>query len=251
MTEGVRLLPSPNHDARPAGAAIDMLILHYTGMNSAKAALDRLRDPAAKVSAHYVVDEDGAIWRLVAEDRRAWHAGVSHWRGATNLNDRSVGIEIVNPGHEFGYRPFPVLQLAAVCDLCLSVLSRHPIAARDVLAHSDVAPDRKQDPGELLDWAELAANGVGLWPTEVPDLGITGIVRDAATLAEVRRALSAVGYKVPPGGAADRELGTVLRAFQRHWRPEAITGQADIGTIARLRGVVALFEGEDVDVGPR
>jgi len=251
LTEGVRDLPSPNHDARPAGAAVDVLILHYTGMKSAKAALDRLRDPAAKVSAHYVVDEDGAIWRLVAEDRRAWHAGVSQWRGATHLNDRSVGIEIVNPGHEFGYRPFPILQLAAVCDLCLSVLSRHPIPARNVLAHSDVAPDRKDDPGELFDWAELAANGVGLWPTEVPDLGITGIVRDAATLAEVRRALAAIGYKVAPGGGTDRELSTVLRAFQRHWRPEAITGQADIGTIARLRGVVALFEGEDVDVGLR
>ena len=230
---------------------VDMLILHYTGMTTARAALDRLRDPAAKVSSHYIVDEDGAVSRLVAEERRAWHAGVSYWRGSTQLNDRSVGIEIVNPGHEFGYRPFPVLQLAAVCDLCLSVLSRHPIPARNVLAHSDVAPDRKEDPGELFDWAELAANGVGLWPSEVPDLGITGIVRDVATLVEVRRALTAIGYKVTPTGGADRGLSAVLRAFQRHWRPEAITGQADIGTLARLRGVVALFEGEHVDVGLR
>ncbi len=227
--------PSPNHDER--GVPVDMLILHYTGMRSAQEAIDRLRDPEAAVSSHYVVDEDGTVFRLVPEDRRAWHAGISFWRGHTALNARSVGIEIVNPGHEWGYRDFPVLQLAAVCDLSLEILARHPIPARNVIGHSDVAPDRKQDPGERFDWQSLAANGVGLWPEDVPDLGTGGIVRDAASLWDVRRALRAIGYDVAPEGALDPALSLVLRAFQRHWRPEAVTGQADAGTLARLLGV--------------
>ncbi len=228
-------LPSPNHDERHS--AVDMLILHYTGMKTAQAALDRLRDPAAAVSSHYVVDEDGTVFQLVPEDRRAWHAGVSHWRGHAALNARSVGIEIVNPGHEWGYRDFPVLQLAAVCDLCLLVSARHAIPARNVVAHSDVAPDRKEDPGERFDWRALADNGVGLWPADSPDLGTTGAIRDAATLRPVRAALADIGYRVAPEGALDPALSTVLRAFQRHWRPEAITGQADDGTLVRLLGV--------------
>jgi N-acetylmuramoyl-L-alanine amidase len=234
-----------------------MLILHYTGMQSARAAIERLRDPAAKVSSHYVVDEDGFVLRLVAEERRAYHAGVSYWRGHSELNGRSIGIEIVNPGHEFGYRDFPVLQLAAVCDLCLSILSRHRIPARNIVGHSDVAPDRKEDPGEKFDWEGLAQNGVGVWPAGVADLGrtsggrtgggrtiwdttgadTTGGVRDAAGLRGVRAALADIGYRVAPEGALDPGLSTVLRAFQRHWRPEAITGQADSGTLARLLAV--------------
>ena len=228
-------LPSPNHDER--GMAVDMLILHYTGMRTAQAALDRLRDPAAAVSSHYVVDEDGTVFRLVAEDRRAWHAGVSHWRGHAALNGRSVGIEIVNPGHEWGYRDFPVLQMAAVCDLCVTILARHRIPARNVVGHSDVAPDRKEDPGERFDWRGLARNGVGLWPEGSVDLGTTGAVRDALTLRPVRGALAEVGYRVAPEGGLDPALSGVLRAFQRHWRPEAVTGQADDGTLVRLLGV--------------
>ena len=135
----IREAPSPNHDARPDGTPIDMLVLHYTGMRTAEEAILRLRDPEAAVSSHYVVEEDGTIWRLVPEERRAFHAGISHWRGREALNGRSIGIEIVNPGHEWGYRPFPALQMAAVCDLCLEILARHPIAARDVVAHSDIA----------------------------------------------------------------------------------------------------------------
>ncbi len=237
----IRDLPSPNHDERRAGTPIDTLILHYTGMKSAQAALDRLRDRAAKVSSHYVVDEDGTVFRLVAEARRAYHAGISYWRGQTGLNDRSIGVEIVNPGHEWGYRDFPVLQLAAVCDLCLEILSRHPIPQRNVVAHSDVAPDRKEDPGEKFDWKELAHNGVGIWPDAVPDLGTGDAVRDAASLRDVRRALAEIGYDVAPAGALDPALATVLRAFQRHWRPEAITGQADAGTLARLLGMRRLI----------
>jgi N-acetylmuramoyl-L-alanine amidase len=235
-------LPSANHDER-GGAPVDMLILHYTGMKTAQDALDRLRDPAAQVSSHYVVDEDGTVFRLVPEDRRAWHAGVSHWRGHAALNARSIGIEIVNPGHEWGYRDFPMLQMAAVCDLCLGVLARHPIPARNVVAHSDVAPDRKEDPGELFDWQGLAENGVGLWPENAPDLGTRGAVRDAVTLRPVRAALQEIGYRVAPEGSLDPALSSVLRAFQRHWRPEAVTGQADDGTLVRLLGVQKAIRG--------
>jgi N-acetylmuramoyl-L-alanine amidase len=234
-------LPSPNHDERDR--AVDMLVLHYTGMQTARAALDRLRDPEARVSAHYAVDEDGTVFRLVPEGRRAWHAGVSHWRGHAALNARSIGIEIVNPGHEWGYREFPVLQLAAVCDLCLLILARHAIPARNVLAHSDVAPDRKEDPGERFDWRALAENGVGLWPDDAPDLGTTGAIRDAARLRPVRGALAEIGYRVAPEGGLDPALSAVLRAFQRHWRPEAITGQADDGTLVRLLAVQRLVRG--------
>ena len=222
----VRDAPSPNWDERPG--PVDTLILHYTGMQTAAAALDRLRDPAARVSSHYVVEEDGTVWRLVAEQHRAWHAGVSGWRGRSVLNDCSVGVEIVNPGHEWGYRPFPALQMAAVCDLCLGILRRHPIPCRNVVGHSDVAPDRKTDPGELFDWQGLAANGVGLWPADT----------DAAVpdhQEAVRAALAAIGY--PPG-----ELPVLLRAFQRHWRPEDVNGIADPGTRHRLHGVLLASE---------
>ena len=217
-----------------------MVILHYTGMATARAAVERLRDPAAKVSSHYVVDEDGNVLRLVPEARRAYHAGASYWRGQRTLNNRSIGIEIVNPGHDLGYPDFPVLQLASVCDLCLEILSRHNVPARNFVGHSDVAPDRKEDPGEKFDWEGLARNDVGLWPEDVPDLGTGGAVRDAASLRDVRAALAHIGYEVVPEGPLDPGLSTVLRAFQRHWRPEAVTGQADAGTLARLLAVARM-----------
>lgn len=219
--------PSPNQDERPAGTPIDMLVLHYTGMRSGAEAIARLRDPLARVSSHYVVEEDGSIFRLVPESRRAWHAGLSHWRGAEGLNSRSIGIEIVNPGHEWGYRPFPALQMAAVCDLCLGILGRHPIPAINVVAHSDIAPDRKQDPGELFDWEGLAANGVGLWPDSAEG---APPVSDAAAL------LAAIGYR------RDLPIDLLLAAFQRHWRPERVDGVADAGTLARLAGLVAMID---------
>jgi N-acetylmuramoyl-L-alanine amidase len=218
----LRDLPSPNHDERPAGTPVDTLILHYTGMRSGEEAIARLRDPAAKVSSHYVVEEDGAVLRLVPEHRRAFHAGVSHWRGNTLLNGRSIGIEIVNPGHEWGYRPFPALQMAAVCELCLAILARHPIPARNVVAHSDVAPDRKEDPGEMFDWQGLAANGVGLWPA-----------RDGPAAGDAPTLLGAIGYRT------DLPPDVLIRAFQRHWRPERVDGIADGGTLARLNAVAA------------
>ncbi|MCP5366937.1 MAG: N-acetylmuramoyl-L-alanine amidase [Hyphomicrobiales bacterium] len=198
-----------------------MLVLHYTGMRTAAAALDRLCDPAAKVSAHYLVDEDGAVHALVAEDRRAWHAGVASWRGAADVNGRSVGIELVNPGHEFGYRPFPDAQMAALADLARGVLARHPIPPRNVVGHSDVAPDRKQDPGELFDWQWLAGQGIGLWPG-APLAGEEG---DAEPL------LRAYGY-----GSGD---GAAVAAFQRHFRPARVDGAADAETLGLLRALLA------------
>ena len=204
---------------------MDMLVLHYTGMRTGQEAIDRLRDPAAKVSSHYVVEEDGRIFRLVPEQRRAAHAGVSHWRGHAGLNARSIGIEIVNPGHEWGYRDFPALQMAAVCDLCLDILSRHPIPPRNVVGHSDVAPDRKQDPGELFDWEGLARNGVGLWPGHDPP---------APPEDETLPLLAAIGYRT------DLPLSVLVTAFQRHWLPPRTDGIADAATRARIAAVATL-----------
>jgi len=229
MRRPIRDRPSPNHDARPGARAIDMLVLHYTGMPSAAAALDRLTDAAAKVSAHYLIDEDGAVWRLVPEARRAWHAGVACWAGERDVNGLSIGIELVNPGHEFGYRPFPDAQMAALEALARDILARHPIPAARVLGHSDVAPGRKTDPGELFDWRRLAAAGIGLWPEPAADA--------SADAAEVKRWLGAFGY-----GFLEEDLSAVIAAFQRHFRPGAISGQADADTAGRLRTLVGLVE---------
>ena len=158
------LSPSPNHNERPAGKAIDILLIHYTGMRDGDAALQRLRDPAAKVSSHYLIEEDGRIHRLVDESRRAWHAGVGYWAGERDINAVSIGIELVNPGHDNGYRAFPQPQMAALIELGKAILARHPIPPSRVLGHSDIAPTRKIDPGELFDWKALAAAGIGLWP---------------------------------------------------------------------------------------
>jgi N-acetylmuramoyl-L-alanine amidase len=231
---------SPNQDDRPAGTPIDMLVLHYTGMASAREALDRLCDPAPpaplpRVSCHYLVEEDGLVWRLVPEERRAWHAGVSFWRGHHTLNGRSIGIEIVNPGHEWGYRPFPALQMAAVADLCLDILGRHPIPAGNVVAHSDIAPDRKQDPGELFDWEGLAANGIGFWPSGIDG---SGADRPGGGMERAAALLAGIGYPVDPARPQ-----VALAAFQRRFRQERVDGEADSGTLARLEAVLRLSEG--------
>ena len=200
-------MPSPNSDDR-GGAAIDMLLLHYTGMKSARDALDRLCDASAKVSAHYTIDEDGTVYAHVPEARRAWHAGQSWWAGATDINSRSIGIELVNPGHEFGYRAFPQPQIASLITLCHGILLRHPIPSWRVLAHSDVAPARKEDPGELFPWQQLAKAGIGLWPDTVQN--------DAGA-----EALTRYGYD--PNAPPDK----VITAFQRHFRPAKLDGQWD------------------------
>ena len=223
--------PSPNFDARPAGQAIDMLILHYTGMKSAQDALARMCDETAKVSAHYCVDEDGTLLRLVPEDQCAWHAGVASWAGTGNVNARSIGIELVNPGHEFGYRAFPEAQMETLVTLAREILARHPIPARHALGHSDVAPLRKEDPGELFDWARLAAAGIGLWPGEPAP----GPVPDETGL---KQGLATFGY-----GYLDEDSGAVVAAFQRHFRPADVNGKADAETAARLTALLALLDG--------
>jgi N-acetylmuramoyl-L-alanine amidase len=213
--------PSPNFDARVG--RVDALVLHYTGMRSAAAALERLCDPVAKVSSHYVVDEDGTVYALVDEGMRAWHAGVSFWRGVSGLNDSSVGVEIVNPGHEFGYREFPEMQVLAVLELCRGILGRHEIPARNVVGHSDIAPDRKQDPGELFPWAWFAQEGVGVWTDALGEPG------------DLKADLAAIGYDV---GARD-----VVLAFNRHFAPENLAGGGNELARRRAAGVRNLLNG--------
>ena len=201
-------LPSPNHDERglTGGYADPALHRHEDGAGGARPAA---RSGGARCPRIMWWMRTATVFRLVPEDRRAWHAGVSYWRGHAALNGRSIGIEIVNPGHEWGYRDFPVLQMAAVCDLCLAILARHAIPARNVVAHSDVAPDRKEDPGERFDWAGAGARtGSGCGRADAPDLGTTGAMRDAATLRPVRAALAEIGYRVAPEGALDPALST-------------------------------------------
>jgi N-acetylmuramoyl-L-alanine amidase len=221
--------PSPNFDARPNGGRVDMLILHYTGMRTAQEALDRLCDPAAKVSAHYLIDEGGTVTRLVVEEKRAWHAGISSWRGRTDINGASIGIELVNPGHEFGYRRFPESQMAALEELARRILGRHPIPARHVIGHSDIAPLRKQDPGEFFDWPRLARTGIGFWPD------FTGqTAAKLPGLREIQANLAVIGYFCPQSGAQDAATTAALLAFQRHFRPGRCDGVLDAETGRRI-----------------
>ena len=220
--------PSPNAgDRRPgpdgAPAPIDMLVLHYTDMESAEASLARLCDPAAEVSAHYLIDEDGTIHRLVDEEKRAWHAGLAQWCGIADVNSRSIGIELQNPGHRLGYRPFPEAQIAALIALARDILDRRPIPARNVLGHSDVAPDRKIDPGELLPWPRLAAEGVGLFPGA-----------PARTDRPIRDILTEIGY--------DPAAEKAVEAFQRRFRPARIDGRADAETTGLAAAYLGLCE---------
>lgn len=236
--------PSPNFDARTAPP--DMIVLHYTGMETGEAALARLRDPApgGRVSAHYLVEEDGRVFRLVDEGRRAWHAGLAAWKGETDINGRSVGIEIVNPGHEFGYRDFPRPQVAAVISLVSDIRSRWAIADGDIVGHSDVAPARKQDPGERFPWKRLAEAGHGLWvePTPAPGSPLAEGAEGAAVLA-LQAGLTRLGYACPPSGTFDAATRDVVTAFQRHWVQSRFDGVADGLTRARLIGLLRLAGG--------
>ena len=231
--------PSPNFDARTAPP--DTLILHYTGMQSGEAALARLCDPAAKVSAHYMVEEDGGVFALVDEARRAWHAGVSFWQGTTDINARAIGIEIVNPGHEFGYRAFPAPQIDALIALISDIRSRWTIPDRAILAHSDVAPSRRQDPGERFPWAKLAAAGHGLWvtPRDAPGEPI-GPGDQGSSVAFLQQAFGRLGYDCPATGTFDSATQDVVVAFQRHWVQTRIDGHADGATRARLMALLRL-----------
>ena len=219
--------PSPNFDVRPPGTPVDILLLHYTGMETGAAAIARLTDPEAKVSAHYTVDEDGTVFAHVPEECRAWHAGVSYWAGARDVNARSIGIEIVNPGHEFGYRSFPDAQIEAVIGLARGVVARHSIPPERVLGHSDVAPARKMDPGELFPWGTLALAGVGLWP-QTRKKRLSGAFEDG---------LRAFGYGLAPDVDVPPRLA--VQAFQRHWRPARVDGHADEECAAILAALLA------------
>lgn len=218
-----------------------MLILHYTGMDSGAAALARLRDPLSEVSAHYLVFEDGGIVQLVPEARRAWHAGAGTWKGETDINSRSLGIEIVHPGHAGGLPPYPEVQIAAVIALARDILGRWPIPPERVLAHSDIAPDRKEDPGETFPWDRLAAAGIGHWvpPATLRD-GRFFAEGDAGQPVEALQAMFALyGYDLPVTGTFDARTRAVVTAFQRHFRQTRVDGVADASAITTLRDLIA------------
>jgi N-acetylmuramoyl-L-alanine amidase len=216
--------PSPNYGPRTE-APVDILLLHYTGMQTAAAALARLCDPLAEVSCHWLIDEDGTVMHLVDETQRAWHAGRGFWAGTTDVNSRSVGIELVNPGHDYGYRPFPPAQMQALVELSRTILDRHPIPPHRVLGHSDIAPARKVDPGELFDWRWLAGRGIGLWADPTPADADPADGTNLATL------LARYGYGMEDPAAA-------IAAFQRHFRPAAVTGTDDPETRALAAALV-------------
>ena len=232
------LFPSPNIEPRFRGLMPSILILHYTGLESVERSLDVLSRPDCKVSCHYVVDVDGRVVQMVAEEMRAWHAGVSSWHGETDINSASIGIEIQNPGHALGYPDFPDAQMRAVIALSQDICERHGIVPERVLAHSDIAPARKIDPGEKFDWARMAGEGVGFWlppePITPEDAGI-GLDADGPDVAEARRLLARYGYGVAGVGPLDAELGFVLRAFQLHFRPARVDSRLDRSTLQTLR----------------
>jgi N-acetylmuramoyl-L-alanine amidase len=237
--------PSPNFNERLH--PLDMLVLHYTGMPDGPAALARLReDQEPRVSAHYMVEEDGRVFALVAEDKRAWHAGRSWWRGREDLNSRSIGIEIVNPGHEFGYRAFPEEQTGAVLALCQGILNRWSIPQVNIVAHSDIAPERKEDPGELFPWKRLADAGVGLWPEPQrpePWMMHGAAMGDAGMTVEgLQRDLATIGYRIDVTSTFTETTAAVVRAFQRRWRPLKITGEGDVETIVLANAVAAMSQ---------
>lgn len=241
--------PSPNFNERRAPP--DMLVLHYTGMQTGEAALARLRDPQAQVSAHYLIEEDGRVFGLVPEERRAWHAGRGVWQGQDDCNAASIGIEIVNPGHEFGYRAFPDAQIAAVTALIGDIRERWTIPDSRIIAHSDLAPERKEDPGELFPWKRLAEAGHGLWfePAAERIKALGGLLQkgdDGIGVVVLRAGLHRLGYGINPGGDYDVETEAAVRAFQRHWRQSRIDGVADGETRARLVGLLQMASAESV-----
>ena len=231
--------PSPNWNDRPAGCVVDTVVLHYTGMESGPEALARLCDPEAEVSAHYLIEEDGRVFKLVDEDKRAWHAGVSHWRGRDNLNHSSIGIELVNPGHEFGYRAFPEAQITSLLALLDGIQARHHIPKYGYVGHSDIAPDRKQDPGELFPWQRLAAHGFGLWSgrdgADTSVLAARG--QKNANVMKFNQQLGIVGYHIPDIQSFDATTEFAVRAFQAHWRSGTVSGRIDKGTASVLEDI--------------
>jgi len=232
---------SPNFSPRQRNYTeqdVSLLVIHYTGMESCSAALDRLCDPAAEVSAHYVIDEDGCLHQLVAEDQKAWHAGRSYWRGISDVNDASIGIELVNPGHEWGYRPFPERQISRLIRICNDLSESYQIPPWGIVGHSDVAPGRKNDPGELFPWPELAFSGLGIWPSEI----------DYDPSVNPWADLALIGYACPNDPNQGSEIlipktaeKDVVTAFQRRFLPNCMSGVLDQRTLQRIRCIAANF----------
>jgi N-acetylmuramoyl-L-alanine amidase len=236
------VVPSPNHGERKDGRRPDLILLHYTGMQDPNAALSLLTSSGSKVSAHYFVFEDGRVVQMVEENRRAWHAGVSYWAGETDINSCSIGIEIANPGHDYGYPDFPARQIAAVTALCRGILTRYTIPAERILAHSDVAPARKQDPGEKFPWRMLHDSCVGHWVKPAP-LTEEGPMLSAghrgAEVAALQASLRDYGYGLEPNGTFDNATTEVVTAFQRHFRPQRVDGVCDASTRKTLDDLLA------------
>jgi N-acetylmuramoyl-L-alanine amidase len=246
------LHPSPNVEPRLKGLTPSILVLHYTGLPTVERALDVLSRVDCKVSCHYVVDVDGRIIQMVPEALRAWHAGLSYWSGETDINSASIGIEIQNPGHANGYPEFPAAQIEAVAALSRDIVARHGMLARHVLAHSDIAPGRKIDPGEKFDWKSLADRGVGLWvpPADIDpaDDGLT-LGSEHASVAEAQRLLTAYGYKTETHGVLDEAMQSVIRAFQLHFRSERPDGRLDASTLDTLARLVAATQKNPQHIG--
>ncbi len=233
------IIPSPNFGERANARVPDMILLHYTGMADVEGALARLCGAGTEVSAHYVVLEDGRVLQCVPEAKRAWHAGAAIWAGEEDINSSSIGIEIVNRGHDWGYPEFPLRQVAAVIALCRGIILRRGVAAPRVLAHSDVAPARKKDPGEKFPWHALADSGVGHW---VPPAPIQpGAALKLGTIGDevswLQQKLADYGYGITPNGRYDGQTQQVVTAFQRHFRPQKVDGIADLSTLATLRAL--------------
>ena len=244
-------VPAANREPRRAGRRPDLLLLHYTGMTSCAKAIDWLAREDSRVSCHYVVDLDGTITQMVPEAERAWHAGVSAWHGETDINSCSIGIEIHNPGPllgpDGGCPAYPEPQMAAVVALCRDIVGRWRIPPERVLGHSDVAPLRKEDPGEHFDWPRLARAGIGLWvepaPVTAPDQPVLEPYTAGPAVAVLQRRLAAFGYGLPVTGRYDDPTAKVVTAFQRHWRPARVDGRADASTLATLARLDAARRG--------
>lgn len=241
----MKIIKSPNFDDRNEHSKINILLMHYTGMKTAQDALDIMCNPEKSVSAHYMVYEDGEIVNLVPEEKRAWHAGISCWHGISSLNHTSIGIEIVNPGHEWGYVPFPAKQMDSVLELSKGILSRNDIPARNVIAHSDVAPSRKEDPGELFDWGYLAKNGVGLWHN-VEKVWRGGDIlnkpgEESSDVAQIQTMLADYGYHIRVDGYYGGKTEQIIKAFKRHFSPESINANWDKLTEERLKALIKLI----------
>jgi len=231
---------SPNWNERPPGCDIDLVVLHYTGMQTGDEALARLCDPEAEVSAHYMIEEDGTVFQLVPEEKRAWHAGVSSWCGRDNINHYSIGIELVNPGHEFGYRAFPDRQIDSLLEVLAGIKSRHFIPCNGYIGHSDIAPDRKTDPGELFPWHILSKEGFGVC-ADTEGHSQTVLLRDGESGAEFEKLnmdLAMLGYSIPSEEAVGPATHALISAFQSHWRQSRVTGYYDVGTAAVLSDLV-------------